>query len=308
MIPLLFVLADTVEVPIDPQGIVLMHEWGVVEVDMSVSLATGAPGATAGPLYPIPIDPDFCVEAPVVWFHGDDFTGIFTVEAPGGHLTVTYPEPDRVDTDQTGMPLSAVWRVSGSRHPLIMERVDAVEEETFPVPEMGHFGWAADIWRSVPGLSLTGIRDGWSERFIYYECQVEDLFTLPEGEIPSGWPLSQLQVPGLVFASGTDGQPLMSPISGTGDLETANMEYIDYSRQVFLDTVWSWSEGRLLAEEVAALVDTWEATLTSVPDGELRVLFPIPEDRYDRISTLELVTDEGHQVCAKRIFLGLVTL
>ena len=173
---------------------------------------------------------------------------------------------------------------------------------------MGHFGWACDIWRSVQGLSLTGIRAGWSERFIYYECQVEDLFTLPEGEIPADWPLSQLQVPALVFTSGADGRPLMSPCDGTGSLETANMEYMDYSRQELMDSVCSWSDGRLLSEEVTALVDTWETTLTSVAEGEMRVLFPIPEDRYNRISTLELVTDEGHQVYAKRLFLGLLTL
>lgn len=301
MILLLFALADTVEVPFDPQGMVFMHEWGVVEVDMSVSLATGVP---VGPSYPIHIDPNYCVEAPVVWFHGDDFTGTLIVEAPGGHLTVTYPEPDRVNTDDTGMPLSAAWRVSGSRAPF----VGTVEEESLPLPEMGHFGWAADIWRSVQSQSLTGIRDGWTERFIYYECQIEELFTLPEGEVPPGWPLSQLQVPALVFASGSGGQPLMSPCGRTGSLDTANMEYVDYSRQMFLDTVCSWSDGRLHSDEVAALVDTWETALTSVPEGELRALFPIPEDHYDRISTLELVTDQGHQVYTKRLFLGLVTL
>ncbi len=66
MIPLFFtVLVDTVVAPESYQT-VHVHEWGVVRFDDDGTEAMGTPWSGD---YGYPYN-DYCVHAPVVWFHG----------------------------------------------------------------------------------------------------------------------------------------------------------------------------------------------------------------------------------------------
>jgi hypothetical protein len=306
MIPLLFALADTVMVPLENADLVLVQEWGLIEISPSACLAVGAP---EGPSLPLPIDPSFCVEAPVVWFQGAEFSGTFTVQTPGGHLTVTYPVPDAVETDDSGMPHTASWHLSASALPRVDEIVEQMEESRWvPAPQdMGGFGWAAGIWREVETHFLQGTETIWMERFLYYECEVEDLLGEPEGN-DSDWPFSGLQVPALVFRTGPEGQPETAACSIDGALPEGEPEYHPYDPDMLHASLCLWASQRIPSDKLTALVDTWEERLTTVPAGELLVLFPIPEAYYGRISTLDLRTDQDLTVVYKRLFLGMVAV
>jgi len=316
MLALLFVaLADTVIAPVNAD-MVLVHEWGVVEIDTYTSLASGAP---AGPQLPIYYDIDYCVEAPVVWFHGADFTGLLTVDAPRGHLTVTYPEPDRTVTDQTGMPIRANWALEGHAAPVeeqipitsegIPETAEEIVEESMPEMPNTHFDWAMDLWRAVPSLGLTGTDTGWSESFVYYESQVDNLFGLPPDGADLNWLVRDLDVPAMIFYSGPEAYSLMCPAQIAGELPSPSTgDFVSYERTALLETLCSWGGGGFKSEEITALIDTWESKLTTVPYGQTVVLFPIPSEYYDSISTLSLETDQGFEVSYNRLFLGLIVL
>jgi hypothetical protein len=306
MIPLLFALADTVMIPVENNTLVLVQEWGVVEISPSACLAVGAP---EGPALPIPVDPSYCVEAPVVWFQGADFSGTFTVRTPEGHLTVTYPVPDAVETDETGRPITASWRLSASALPQVNEIVEQMEELPWaPAPtSMGAFGWAAGIWREVETHFINGTESVWMERFLYYECEVEDLLGVPDGD-DADWPFSGLQVPALVFRTGPDGQPETAACSIDGALPVGELEYHPYDPDMILESLCLWASQRMPSDKLTALVETWEERLTSVPGGEMLVLFPIPETYNGRISTLDLRTDQDLTVVYKRLFLGMVAV
>lgn len=314
---MLAALADTVFVPVDTD-MVLLHEWGVVEIDTYTSVAVGAPTGEELPLF---YDIDYCVEAPVVWFHGSDFTGKLTVTSPEGHLTVTYPEPDRVEQDRAGLPVQAVWSLEGysvfltEQTPLPLEDIPMAEEEVLPNTEgLGDrvatgFDWARDIWRGVPSLGLVGTEGNWRESFIYYESQVDDLFGTPSVDAGFDWLVRDLDVPAMVFMSGPEALSMMCPVSITGEMPSpAEGDFEVYDREVMLATLCSWAGGGFKSEEITALLDTWEKRLTTVPYGENVVLFPIPMEYWDRISTLTLDTEEGCHVEYKRLFLGLIVL
>jgi hypothetical protein len=303
MIPLLFALADTVMIPVE-NNLVLVQEWGVIEMDRSAFLAVGAP---VGPAYPIPDDSIYCVEAPVVWFVGADFTGTLTVETPAGHLTVTYPEPDVMDTDAAGIPHSASWRLSASALPPVEEIVEQIEESPWvpAPPDMGTFGWAAGIWREVETHFLLGTDSGWMERFLYYECRVDGLFGESDGE-DQNWPFSGLQVPALVFRTGPEGLPETAACSIDGSLPEGELVFHPYDRTLLLASLCLWASQRMPSDKLTALADTWEEHLTTVPAGTMLALFPIPEEYYGRISTLDLRTNQDLTVIYKRLFLGMV--
>jgi len=304
MIPLFFALADTIVAPVDPADLVVVTEWGIVEIDRSACLAVGAP---EGPSLPLPVDPSYCVEAPVVWFQGADFSGTFTVETPG-RLTVTYPFPDAVEEGDTGMPSTAVWRLAASSLP-IMEQIERMVEES-PAPaeqSMGHFGWAADIWREVRTHFLHGTGSVWMERFLYYECLVDDLFDAPV-EDDADWPFGGMEVPAMVFRTGTDGAPEAAACRITGTLPGEGLDFAAYDRGLLLSTLCAWSIPGFGSDRLEALADTWETRFTTVPEGAMLIVFPIPGEYHDRISTISLRTDQELQVAYKRLFLGMVTV
>ena len=178
MLPLLFplILADTVVVEPDFEY-VSVHEWGVVELRQRSMDATGArwgclsPDGTIGDYIPSE------VEAPVIWFHGPDVTGDFTVTVPAGLITTTLPSPD--ESGLVEIPTSNQSdRPPVSRHRMVwrdlsiswMETERRIAEEHLPFAEDLPFAWAIPYWRDVPSLTIRRDSDGWQDGFLYYEC------------------------------------------------------------------------------------------------------------------------------------------
>jgi len=307
MIPLLFpILADTIAVPID-YGTVYVHEWGVVcfeEPDQEVVGVRWEPV-----LFPDEPPYDYGVEAPVVWFHGSSCTGTFTVSTPEGWLTELYPlpdgtegvfPPDIISEDFPPLITSARWSI----------RLDGPEpSEEEPVPTGGSlpFEWAMEYWRGVPSKWLYRESDGFVDRFIYYECGLpadfDGLFKREEGSIvfDEGWSGEGLvlisgEMPGMLSVH-LEGEFAMPAISGFHPASS------DSIRKV----VSGWAGGMLKPEEIDALWNTWEGTLFAPPGKWL--LFPLPSDVTERISTISFTPDDCWiDVVYERLFLGLIRI
>ena len=72
---------------------VFVHEWGVVLIDEVIPTVSGAErgyleeNGMLQPYYSMAVD------APVIWFHGPEFTGTLTVEVQNGYFSLLIPLP-----------------------------------------------------------------------------------------------------------------------------------------------------------------------------------------------------------------------
>jgi len=290
MIPLVPLLVDTVVAYEDPGTLSIVHEWGVVVFEDNATLLCGGPWPEL--VYP----DDMCAEAPVVWIHGEPFTGTFQVELPDDqYFTFLYPEPSG---NSEGV---AQWQIS------TIPELSAEESlpPSGPGAYYGPFDWALPFWRSVPSLLLL-FEDGTTENFLYYECTVNPEFTdhfFSRGG--HGNP---------VFQTGVVSEALLFTPRGTFLLELGEEEILaldlpitgetspDFVREIFC----SWADSRLKSQEITALWETWMPELTEGDDYWL--VFPIPARYHNEISRIELRTNLGGTVAYERLFLGAVRL
>jgi hypothetical protein len=302
MLPLLFpLLADTVIAPYPHDyGQVRVHEWGVVTFTSAGTEITGAPGGLYGH------DPFglLLVDAPVVWFHGEPFGGTFTVRAEMGFITTAYPKPSEGFSGPT--PVTASWRIVG-RMPQPFTEVPRPS-----VPENTPFRWAMDFWRDVPCLDLYTQEEVYLDRFLYYETAIPDgLHARMNTVVENGRQLAGFFSPdGIRIVTGPE--PLIRPdrivpLPLVGSRSTAIRTTMH--RQEILDRLCDWAGGNLKSHEIAALWNTWEPFFTERPPGEIWLLFPLPPETVEGISSIHLQPDDPHlSVEYHRLFLGLVRL
>ncbi len=305
MIPLFFaVLVDTVVAPESYQT-VHVHEWGVVRFDDDGTEAMGTPWSGD---YGYPYD-DYCVHAPVVWFHGANCSGSFTVTTPEGWLTELYPIPDETVVIEPPCILSgelperiihAVWNITiGSAEPVSGE----LREWHTGLP----YEWAAGFWREVPAEYLYRQSDGFIDRFIYYECGLpgdwNDLFHTEESTIvfESGYTGE-----GIILVTGS--LPGYLPVRVEGEVSIpAITGFYPAEPDSIMSILSGWAGGMLKPAEIEALWNTWEGTLFAGPGSWL--LFPLPPETVDRISRIEFTPDNCWiDVRYERLFLGLVRI
>lgn len=276
MIPLIPMLTDT-DICIDPgQVINLVHEWGVVVFERSGEVHSGLP--LAEPVY---TDTPDVAYAPVVWIHGVPFSGTLTVNAED-LITYTWPAPDRTADG------SAEWDITGSCF--------TTQEQTC-VPAGMPFIWGVDFYKNVQSLVLTG-KSGWCSNFIYYDCTVdrqlsEVFFETLDTDAALFTPLV---TEGLYFQG--DDQYLID-ISGDR-LIPLNMTV---NTELAAETFCRWAGPGMKSSEIDALWETWSPILTGADQGWL--VFPIPEEYHNMISSLTLETGGG-TVEYERFYLGAV--
>ena len=288
MIPMIAMLVDTAVFHDESAAVNFVHEWGVVVFEENVDpVICGSPWNEAA-MFDYS---DACAEAPVVWIHGEPFEGTFTVEVGSDEtITMIYPEPD--DLAEGG----ASWEISAST--LI---TSTVEES---ILYEGPFWWAADYWRDVPSLPLLQKNTGITENFLYYECTVSSTFAenffhwnsegtpvfsgVPVDDALAFTPYGVVQV-----ALRQDNfVPNDFPITG-----------ITTPEQV-LDTFCRWADSKLKTSEITALWETWMPAFTE--EGQYWLVFPIPEEYNNSISTIHLETYDQRAIEYQRLFLGAV--
>lgn len=290
MIPLIPFLTDTVIAYDEPAYMNIVHEWGVVVFQQDVPPVCGVPWSETAFM------DETCAEAPVIWIHGQPFTGSLQVTLPAdGSFTFLYPEPSDMEEGK------AKWVFSAG--------IPLPQEESLPAVERsiytGPFQWALPYWRMVPSLPLQ-FASGLEENFLYYECTVREGFTdnfftwgshgnpvFPAESVSEALYFS----PSGVFPVEPDAgefMPVDLPIAGETNPEFAE------------ETFCRWGGSRFKTEEIHALWETWRPELTG--EDSYWLVFPIPAEYHDEISSLVLTTGtDGTAVC-ERLFLGAVRL
>jgi hypothetical protein len=278
---------------------VQVHEWGVITFGASVATAEARPDSAASSI------PDYPVveRAPVVYFHGPEFTGEFTVTATDGVLLDLYPvEPGASVGNCYTWDIAAVLEWPEDRDSRRGLRYSAG-------------GWDADLW-AIP-YSLW-IRTSWGqeEGFLYYESSVNNI---------SGFPVRYMQdlrsaiaqnpgMPAAVVVPGEEGPKVVSaeecclmPALGQAVREAR----IHECPEDLLGIMYDWSVDIVDIDEVDAMWATWQGWfldegLRDLPEGSALLLYPLPADMQDEVSTIDLVTDQGFQVGYRRFLICAV--
>ncbi|MCK5785151.1 MAG: hypothetical protein KAH54_01190 [Candidatus Sabulitectum sp.] len=265
-----------------------VHEWGVVVFEENMDPAIcGSPWNEAA----MSGNSDVLAEAPVVWIHGEPFEGTFTIEIESGEtITMIYPEPDSLVENRASWELSASTLVTNNTEEAILYE--------------GPFWWAADFWRDVPSLTLLQKNTGITENFLYYECTVNPAFA----EIFFHWDSGGTPV--------FTGIPVDDALAFTpyGIVQVAlrqdsfvpndfPFQGITQPEQV-LDTFRRWAGSKLKTSEITALWETWMPAF--IEGGQYWLVFPIPEEYNNSISTIHLETYDNRAIEYHRLFLGAV--
>jgi hypothetical protein len=300
---LMMLLAASASVPDDE---VKVHEWGVV---LYLDGSTTAQGSAGGPWWG---PSDMQAEAPVVCFRGPEFSGSFRVSSTG-RIVNAWPEPD--EALELGLA-----RAGGSS--VLWEGLTARALEPGDQPwssgcgeEISVFGWAAPSWRLSESLVLERTADStWCDSFLYYEVDLSGTaFPLPlPGLAPAGADQSEL-VSGqiLVFSRDENGQVTLEISQATerSPAEESLSDQQGYASEWVLDVLMSWGGSALAANEIQAMWGTWEPyILYGDWEGRSLVVFPMPQSLVERISSLELRTDNLFGVNYERFFIGMVEM
>ncbi len=305
MIPLLFfAVTDTVVSNVNYE-IVYVHEWGVVEVDMGFPTAGGAMWGyldDQGTLEPYT---GYEVEAPVVWFHGAQCTGTFTVRVNEGYFTTLFPPPDSLWHEEVERRVSpenfnsqtGIWRN-------VSLTWDIPEnEESLPVSyDADGFSWATPFWRDVPANYVTVPGASYMDRFLYYECTANTLGK-NIGDYSYGRRTYGYHGVALVFQK-EDGEMIVR----RADVEeTVTVRGGVLSLDDVLEIICNWSDSRLKSQEIKALWSTWEPALRQrcIQQGQDVMMFPLSPEQVESISTIRFEPDGGNPVEYTRLFLGL---
>ncbi len=283
---------------------VFVHEWGVVLIDEVLPMVCGAErgyleeNGTLQPYYSMAVD------APVIWFHGPEFTGTLTVEVQNGFFSLLIPLPVSSSISDESIPVFqdeenyvAVWENLSFSDELSMPGDSPYDRRssTDDSVEEG-FQWAMPFWREVPALIVSYDPASYVDRFIYYECSATNLFEEQE-------PSESYQHGSLVFHE-EEGEL-------AADLVIAPRNRIRIELGVsddgILDVLADWGDDEFLNEEIEALWKTWKPSLLTrcILYGETVVLFPLTDEQVESISTIDLQTEQNYRVEYSRLFLAL---
>ncbi len=281
---------------------VFVHEWGVVSIDEVIPMARGAQrgyleeNGTLQPYYSMAVD------APVIWFHGPEFTGTLTVEVQNGYFSLLIPLPASSSTSDETIPVfldeenyRAVWEDLSFTYEPAMPGDRPVDRRSLESAEEG-FQWAMPFWRRVQALTVTYEAASYVDRFIYYECSASNLFEEHD-------PISSCEYNAMVFYE-EDGE-LTADLAA--DPENSTAIELSLSSERIVEILSGWGGNEFQDDEIKALWKTWEPSLRTrcILYGETVVLFPLTEEQVESISTIDLQTDQGYHVEYARLFLAM---
>lgn len=304
MILLLLLTLTGLQVTEASEETVFVHEWGVVSIDEVIPMAQGAQQGyleESGMLQPYS---SMAVDAPVIWFHGPQFTGTLTVEVQNGFFSLLIPLPVSESIDDGTVPVFpegdnyiAVWEDLSFTDEVSILSDSPHDRRGIPAGSFeGGFEWAMPFWREVPSLMVRYGPSSYVDRFIYYECSASNLF---EEEEPSG----NHQLGSLVFHA-EDGELNADLVVAPGNRIRVELAVSD---EGILEVLQDWGGDEFLTDEIEALWKTWRPSIMTrcVLYGEAIVLFPLSEEQVESISTLDLQTDQDYHVEYSRLFLAM---
>jgi hypothetical protein len=297
MIGLLFAaaLVDTVTVVEQNPDLVVMHEWGVVT--LAGEMAVGAI-PRAGYLEPWEDPGSMEDKAPVVLFYGADFSDAdFTVELHGGSFTDAFPLPSGASLGDAAI----TWSIASGRN---LGASYVIPEENLPA---GGYdcGWAFESWRDGPAHVLE-FPDGTRDRFIYYECSVP----FEPGQPPFPFDAARgvdASFDGSVLVFDRDeGETVRMAVCSATIAADATLDWVPCERETVMEVLCGMAGGDMKSGEIADLWDTWEGYVTGGGwTGDRLMVFRLPPDLVDRLSTVSLETSEGCETQTIRFYLGM---
>lgn len=263
-----------------------VHEWGVITQDPLV--LTGNV-----PVYE-PWEGDLEDKAPVIYFHGDPCTVTLRVNFPSmGFATTLLPEADEGGSNSTYI----LWE-------------DLVLAESAPSDlaegwnRCDELGYPVSLWRDVDALYVeAGER---FDRFVYYACvpgSPGDLpfigessnhsFRMPYGEIPC------------IVLKSVDGNPMFGVFT-LADIITdipKGLQFLEDPLKL-KSILAAWADGILFEDEFDAFWNTWESKFMTDSEDEVMILYSVPVEIIENISTLEVITDGDNEVEISRFILA----
>ena len=304
MILILLLTLTGLQVTEASEETVFVHEWGVVLIDEVLPSACGAErgyleeNGTLQPYYSMAVD------APVIWFHGPQFTGTLTVEVQNGYFSLLIPLPvsesfddESVTVFPEGDNYTAVWKGLTFTDEASMRSDSPHDRRGMPAGSFDEgFEWAMPFWREVPALTVSYGPSSYVDCFIYYECSASNLF---EEEEPSG----NHQLGSLMFHA-EDGELAADLIVAPRNGIRVKLAVSD---EGILEVLQDWGGNEFLAEEIEALWKTWKPSILTrcVQYGEAIIMFPLSAEQVESISTLYLQTDQDYHVEYSRLFLAM---
>lgn len=274
--------------------VVEVHEWGVLTLGEGSDLLLTHPGEN---LPVAPPDTQMVDRAPVVYFYGPPFTGRFEAVAASGEIVGTWPA-----TSGEG----AEWSFRAG-----YAELDALCD----MPYAGMVdGWNAEPWRAPESMILLTDR-GQAEKFLYYECTAdrEVLPVLPAPRIGAEVREGFEGIPAAIVIPSHAGPVVMPLRAGILSdplslLSNSVVEPVD-----LLPLLYEWSAGILDIEEVDALWATWRewmmsSGLPSPESGRVLLVYPVPAECLEGVSTLSLETAEQFTIEYDRFILAAMEI
>lgn len=275
--------------------VVEVHEWGVlVASGTGTGLATH-PGDLIEPETPYIFEDPMVDRAPVVYFYGPPFAGRFTVEAASGEILSTWPVPSAG---------SATWQISAEWSGLDIDP-STVTERVHPWMVDG---WDASGWR-VPQSMTIRTGEGFIDKFVYYECTV-DPAVLPVQPKSLGVDVAEgfEDMPAALIIPSCAGPSVLPLEAGVLENPLELMRNSVVEPVDMLSLFYEWSRDVVDIDEVDALWGSWRRWfsldgLPSPDSGEALLVYMVPAEVLDSVSTLELVTEQGYPVEYRRFIL-----
>ncbi len=279
---------------------VTVHEWGVVVFGEYKAAVVAVPDTGLSSFI---ADPDLriepiSVEAPVIFFHGAEFSGDFVVEVFNGSIFEIYP----VD----GMTSS--WNTIRWSDIQVFNPEEGTEyPDILPVD----FLLPYEVVRSWRTLECNSVRTsgGINEGFLYYECflDTQEFMKYPQ-LLATGEGLPEGVDKVLIFLEPYGDYSemyLVDPESIFIPVETEESSV--YDRSWMMETLSSWNTVGLYPGELELLWETWEAYVTEpLWEGDALVVFPLSREMINRISSLEVLPDGEMEITYGRFFLGMM--
>jgi len=277
-----------------------VHEWGVVVFGEYEAAAVAFPDSGLSSFI---TDPDFgiepiSVEAPVIFFHGAEFSGDFAVEVFGGNIFEIYP----VD----GM--TQAWN---SIRWFDIQVFDPGEGTKYPDELPADFLLSCEVVQNWRTLECNSVRTsgGINEGFLYYECYLEtpDFLKYPQ-LLAAGEGLPEGVDKVLMFLEPYGDYSEMYLVDPQSIFTPVEAEEISvYDRSRMMQTLSSWNTAGLYPGELELLWETWEAYVTDpLWEGDALIVFPLPLNMINSISSLEVLPDGDMDITYGRFFLGMM--
>ena len=302
MVPLLWcALADTDMVYV-PDDMVFIHEWGVIEVNELYLEVEGCPNGYIDEQGYFQYYPLAEVSAPVVYFHGAECTGTFSVEIYDGNFTTLVPYPDSIAYTVVLALLgsevyTAVWEdIIISKDPRHPDPGSEAAAAARPSYMSDSFSWAVPFWREVPGNYLFYPATGFEDVFLYYESVMNN----PEMFMGDYY---NYEGEALIFFP-EDGELTCVKVTVPDETDARGETLSDLE---IMTELCHWAHNGLKSAEITALWKTWKPLLRTrcELEGQTLMLFPLTDEQEERVSQIRFDPRENLLVRFDRLLLGL---